>query len=64
MGNIEEQIAEVFHQCLQALDINIYDAWASHCVAHIREMTGQFKDGIQFMSNTENNWNVSTMFEA
>ncbi|KAL4227344.1 Tetratricopeptide repeat protein 38 [Mactra antiquata] len=40
-----------------ALDINRYDAWATHCVAHVCEMTGRFKDGIKFMMDTENDWN-------
>jgi len=44
---------------MKALDVNRCDAWASHCVAHINEMTGRYKEGIQFMTDSENNWNVS-----
>ncbi|XP_045181254.2 tetratricopeptide repeat protein 38-like [Mercenaria mercenaria] len=41
----------------KALDINRHDAWAAHCVAHCKEMTGEFREGIKFMTQTENNWN-------
>ncbi|XP_060591859.1 tetratricopeptide repeat protein 38-like [Ruditapes philippinarum] len=41
----------------QALDINRYDAWAAHCVAHCKEMTGEYGEGIKFMEETEKNWN-------
>ncbi|XP_053382295.1 tetratricopeptide repeat protein 38-like [Mercenaria mercenaria] len=41
----------------KALAINRYDSWAVHCVAHCKEMTGKVKEGIEFMTATENNWN-------
>lgn len=40
----------------QALDINRYDAWAVHCVAHVKETTGQTEEGIKFMKETEADW--------
>lgn len=44
---------------LQALELNRYDAWATHALAHVYEMTGQHEKGIQFMSSTETDWKVN-----
>ncbi|XP_052761558.1 tetratricopeptide repeat protein 38-like isoform X2 [Mya arenaria] len=41
----------------KALEINRHDTWATHCIAHINEMTGEARKGVKFMEQTENNWN-------
>ncbi|WAR17297.1 TTC38-like protein [Mya arenaria] len=41
-----------------ALEINRHDTWATHCIAHINEMTGEARKGVKFMEQTENNWNI------
>lgn len=43
-----------------ALSINSKDAWATHALAHILEMTGQQSEGISFMSSTVNDWSVGS----
>ncbi|OWF53854.1 Tetratricopeptide repeat protein 38 [Mizuhopecten yessoensis] len=45
----------------QGLDINRRDAWSTHAMAHVFEMQGRFEEGINFMSNTENDWNTCGM---
>ncbi|XP_069105797.1 tetratricopeptide repeat protein 38-like [Argopecten irradians] len=45
----------------QGLDLNNKDAWSTHAMAHVLEMQGRFEEGINFMSNTENNWNTCGM---
>lgn len=44
-----------------SLDINRHDAWATHAMAHVFEMGGRQDEGLQFMSATENDWNVCGM---
>lgn len=43
-------------QATKALEINRYDAWATHALAHVHEMTGQHEAGIKFMRDTESDW--------
>ena len=43
---------------VQGLEINAQDAWSTHSLAHVLEMTGRSKEGIQFMSTTVNDWAV------
>jgi hypothetical protein len=38
--------------------LNRHDAWATHALAHVFEMTGKQDEGIEFMSKTEKEWNV------
>ncbi|OPL33560.1 hypothetical protein AM593_03832, partial [Mytilus galloprovincialis] len=45
----------------RSLDINRHDAWATHAMAHVFEMGGRQDEGLQFMSATENDWNVCGM---
>ncbi|KAK3586633.1 hypothetical protein CHS0354_028490 [Potamilus streckersoni] len=40
----------------KGLEINRHDAWSTHTVAHVMEMTGRQDEGIRFMSGTENDW--------
>lgn len=49
-------VCVIFHQ---ALEINRHDAWATHALAHVYEMTGQHEKGIQFMTSTESDWKVT-----
>ena len=35
------------------------DAWSTHSMAHVFEMTGRQDEGIKFMSETEKDWSVS-----
>ncbi|KAI6228094.1 Tetratricopeptide repeat protein 38 [Aphelenchoides besseyi] len=39
-----------------ALELNPFDPWATHAIAHCYEMTGQFKLGIEFMESTRSYW--------
>ncbi|XP_052069856.1 tetratricopeptide repeat protein 38-like [Mytilus californianus] len=52
---------EAKKQAERALEINRHDAWASHAMAHVYEMTGKYDEGIKFMSSTENDWKVCGM---
>lgn len=45
----------------KGLDFNRHDAWATHAMAHVLEMNGRQDDGIQFMTSTENDWNICGM---
>lgn len=35
------------------------DPWCAHALVHTYEMEGRFKEGLNFIHETENNWNVS-----
>ena len=43
---------------LHALELNKYDAWAVHSVAHSREYQNDALGGIEFINKTENDWKV------
>ncbi|KAL7976353.1 hypothetical protein Chor_002572 [Crotalus horridus] len=45
----------------EALAINSRDAWSVHALAHVNEMKADFKGGLAFMKQTENNWKDSDM---
>jgi len=40
----------------KSLEINGNDAWATHALAHVLEMTGQPEEGLQFLQTTADNW--------
>jgi tetratricopeptide (TPR) repeat protein len=40
----------------RALEINPVDAWAVHAVAHVMEMQGRLRDGIDFLTSRELDW--------
>ena len=43
----------------RALEFNPADAWAVHAVAHVMEMQGRLRDGIDFLSSREKDWAVN-----
>ncbi|XP_012881170.1 PREDICTED: tetratricopeptide repeat protein 38 [Dipodomys ordii] len=45
----------------EALSINPSDAWSVHTMAHIYEMRGAVKDGLEFMAGSEAQWKNSDM---
>ena len=42
----------------QGLEMNKEDAWSTHSMAHVLEMTGRQKAGISFLSSTVQDWSV------
>lgn len=48
----------------KGLEINPRDAWSTHSVAHVLEMTGRQDEGIRFMSETERNWSTCGMLSC
>lgn len=40
----------------RALDLNPRDPWAVHAVAHVMEMTGRVRDGIDWLTRREQDW--------
>lgn len=40
----------------KGLELNKNDAWSTHALAHVYEMTGQQNKGIEMMQNTEADW--------
>ncbi len=46
----------------RALAINPYDPWAVHAVAHVMEMTGRTREGIDWLTGRENHWAVDNGF--
>ncbi|XP_019617880.1 PREDICTED: tetratricopeptide repeat protein 38-like [Branchiostoma belcheri] len=45
----------------KALELNPLDIWARHAICHVMEMEGRQKEGIAFLSNSENDWNKHTL---
>ncbi|XP_064630822.1 uncharacterized protein LOC135489407 [Lineus longissimus] len=48
----------------KGLYINPYDAWSTHTLAHVMEMTGRTDEGIELMRSTEDNWTRGEMFAS
>jgi tetratricopeptide (TPR) repeat protein len=46
----------------KALDLNGRDPWAVHAVAHVLEMQGRIREGIQFLSSRAPDWSVNNGF--
>jgi tetratricopeptide (TPR) repeat protein len=40
----------------RALEINPVDAWGLHAVAHVMEMQGRLREGIEFLTSRERDW--------
>jgi len=43
----------------KALDANRRDPWAVHAVAHVMEMQGRIRDGIEFLGSRAPDWSVN-----
>ncbi|CAG9537987.1 unnamed protein product, partial [Cercopithifilaria johnstoni] len=52
-----EQYDEAENYAKKGLELNKYDAWATHALAHCMEMNGRIEEGIHFMESTETDWN-------
>lgn len=46
----------------EAVSINAEDGWAAHAVAHVMEMQGRVKDGIDFLATTSAGWEPGSGF--
>jgi tetratricopeptide (TPR) repeat protein len=46
----------------KALDANRRDPWAVHAVAHVMEMQGRIRDGMDFLSTRAPDWSVDNAF--
>lgn len=47
---------EAEKQARKGLEMIPKDAWATHALAHVMEMEGRQDEGIEFMTQTEDNW--------
>ncbi|HSN72918.1 MAG TPA: tetratricopeptide repeat protein, partial [Steroidobacteraceae bacterium] len=46
----------------RALELNPRDPWAVHAVAHVMEMQGRHRDGIDWLTQTARNWSAECLF--
>ena len=46
----------------RALELNPADVWAAHAVAHVFEMRGQVRAGIEWIKSTSPNWSECNFF--
>jgi hypothetical protein len=46
----------------RALEMNSQDPWAVHAVAHVMEMQGRLRDGIDFLTLHEKDWATNNAF--
>jgi tetratricopeptide (TPR) repeat protein len=46
----------------RALDLNPRDPWAVHAVAHVMEMQGRLRDGIDWLTSRAPDWSVGNAF--
>lgn len=46
----------------RALELHSQDAWAVHAVAHVMEMQGRLRDGIDFLTTREKDWAPNNAF--
>lgn len=42
----------------QALELNARDPWAIHAVAHVMEMQGRIRDGVDWLTARERDWSI------
>ncbi|MCP9263891.1 Tetratricopeptide repeat protein 38 [Dirofilaria immitis] len=56
-----EQYDEAEKYARTGLELNRYDAWATHALAHCMEMNGRVEEGIRFMETTEMDWNKCSL---
>jgi hypothetical protein len=58
-GLVETNLFEEAEKnALLGLERNKDDGWATHALAHVYEMTGQFDRGISFLDRTSADWTV------
>lgn len=56
-GEVENNFYDrAMKSATKGLEMNPYDAWSTHAVAHVLEMKGQQKEGIAFLSKSVDNW--------
>lgn len=46
----------------EAYALNPQDGWAAHAVAHVMEMQGRAKDGVDFLARTSDEWAPNSLF--
>ncbi|KAJ1361579.1 hypothetical protein KIN20_020862 [Parelaphostrongylus tenuis] len=49
---------------MKALNLNRFDAWATHAKAHVMEMQGRINEGIHFMESTVDDWRPGWILAA
>jgi len=54
--------AEAEEAGLRAVEINDEDIWATHAVAHVLEMQGRFRDGLDWLDPLTVNWGACNNF--
>ncbi|XP_013787878.1 tetratricopeptide repeat protein 38-like [Limulus polyphemus] len=50
--------------CRKGLELNCKDGWATHTLAHVFEMQGRTTEGIDFLSSTVKNWELSNLLAS
>jgi tetratricopeptide (TPR) repeat protein len=46
----------------RAVEINRFDAWGVHAIAHVMEMQGRIREGIDFLTSRERDWAENNAF--
>lgn len=46
----------------RALELNPRDPWAVHAVAHVMEMQGRMREGIEWLTSREGDWSIDNAF--
>ncbi len=54
--------ARAEHEGQRAIQLEPYDAWAQHAVAHVYEMQNRTEDGVHWMTSREPYWAVDNFF--
>ena len=47
---------------MRAIEINPHDVWAVHAVAHVMEMQGRYREGIEWLKTSEPGWRNCNFF--
>ena len=55
----ENYLDEAKEYAYKSLNINPYDTWAVHSIAHVQDYRNQVDDGIKFLNETLSYWNTS-----
>nr|CDJ81069.1 tetratricopeptide repeat protein 38-like [Haemonchus contortus] len=59
-----EQYAEAEKEALKGLELNRFDCWSTHALAHVLEMQGRFDEGIKFLESTVDDWKPGWMLAS